>query len=113
MIKCPKCGHVEIYWRPDWHDVEREYAKEEDVFNSLPIEVQKGQVRIIIEASDGFAYKKGTGRYIRRIPLELWKARQFWTRPKGYFDPAGRIANGLELLHKGQDRAQVALKEFM
>ena len=108
-MKCAKCGYVELYWRADWHDVEREYAKTEDVISSCPLEVQSARAGIVIEASDGFAYKKGKGRYIRGVPSEVWRARQFWTRPKGYFDPAGRIANGLELVHKAKDRAQVQL----
>jgi hypothetical protein len=112
-VKCDKCGHIELYWRADWHDVEREYAKTEDVLASLPSEVQAARANEIIEASDGFAYKKGLGRYIRRVPLEVWKARQFWTRPKGYFDPAGRLANGLELVHKVKDREQVMLERFV
>lgn len=112
-MKCSKCGHIEFYWRADWHDVEREYAKTEDVIGSLPVEVQKARPNEIVEASDGFAYKVGLGRYTRRVPLEVWRARQFWTRPKGYFDPAGRLANGLELVHKGRDKAQLELSTSM
>src|SRR5437867_3957619 len=107
-MKCAKCGHIELYWRADWHDVEREYAKLEDVLSSLPIEVQNGKEGTVIEASDGFAYKKSKGRYIRRVPLEVWQARQFWTRPKGYFDPAGSINRGT-LVVKRMDGIQVAI----
>lgn len=102
-MKCAKCGHVELYWRADWHDVEREYAKTEDVWLELPQEVRMAPPLTIVEASDGFAYRAGSGRYVRRVPMEVWKARQFWTRPSGYFDPAGRLANGLELVHKRKD----------
>src|SRR5436309_14309784 len=106
-MKCAKCGYVELYWRADWHDVEREYAKTEDVIASCAIEVQSARAGIVIEASDGFAYKKGKGRYIRRLPSEVWRARQFWTRAKGYFDPAASIDNGMELVHKSKASAQV------
>src|SRR5438093_7784765 len=107
-MKCAKCGHVELYWRADWHDVEREYAKTEDVINSLPSVVQDADPGTIVEASDGFAYKKGSGRYIRRIPLEIWRARGFWTRPKGYFDPTGSINRGA-LVIKRMDGIQLAI----
>lgn len=115
-MKCAKCGHVELYWRADWHDVEREYAKLEDVMNTLPLEVREGPDGKVIEASDGFAYRKGTAtgkpsRYVRRVPLEVWKARQFWTRPKGYFDPAGSISRGT-LVVKSMEDAQKIMARF-
>jgi hypothetical protein len=115
-MKCPKCGYNDPYWRADWHDVEREYAKLEDVFGNLPVNVQKGPEGIPIEAEDGFTYRKGTStgkpsRYVRRIATELWRSRGFWTRPKGYFDPAGSINRGT-LVVKGMDGVQATIKAY-
>lgn len=84
-MKCEKCGHFNPYWLPDFHDVEREYAKVDDIpeSSSWPI----GQVII----KDGFAYKR-TKKYVRRLPTEIYSARGKWGTPyksSKYWDPAG------------------------
>jgi len=87
-MKCEKCGHFNPYWRTDWRDTEREFAKPEDVFFDLPT-LQQDRLKLgyIIEWN-GFAWKMGK-KWVRRIPLEIYKARGKWGLPykaKDYYD---------------------------
>jgi hypothetical protein len=63
----------------NWHDVEQEYAKldDEPSFRALP----KG---IVLEIN-GFAYWR-TDRFVRRLPIEIYKARGKTSKPNGYYD---------------------------
>ena len=88
MGKCEKCGHFNPYWRTDWRDTEREFARVEDVFAHVPT-LQQDQLMLgqIVEWN-GYAWKMSK-KYIRRIPLEIYRARGKWGLPykaKDYYD---------------------------
>ncbi len=78
-MKCPKCSYQDNFIS-NWHDVEQEYAKldDEPKYRALA----KGLVFEI----DGFAYWR-TDRFVRRLPIEIYKARGRTSKPKGYYDP--------------------------
>jgi hypothetical protein len=98
MTKCEKCGHMNPYWLADFHDVEREYAKVDDIEGARAL-----LVNVIIE-QNGFAYKR-TEKYIRRLPLEIYRARGKWGTPyksSKYYDPA---ANSSGKFRKGHRRS--------
>lgn len=84
-MKCPNCGYNVPYWVPDWRDIEKEWAKREDVpvidklLEGVPFD--KNMVRIY----GGFAYKR-TPKYLRRMPLEIYESRKRWGKPKGYWE---------------------------
>jgi hypothetical protein len=85
MGKCPRCGFFDPYWRADFHDTDREYAKVDDVPES-----SSWPIGIVLE-KDGFAYKR-TAKYVRRLPIEIFRARGKWGTPyknSKYYDPAG------------------------
>src|SRR5712664_4999078 len=80
MTKCPKCGFSDPFWVPDWRDIEREWAKVEDVkelADKLPL--------MKITVLDGFAYRKGT-KYVRRMAVEIYNSRGKWSKPRGYWE---------------------------
>ena len=84
MSKCEVCGHFNPYWLPDFHDVEREYAKVEDIPFSANLPLNQ-----VVE-SRGFAWKR-TNKYVRRIPIEIFRARGKWGTPyksSKYYDPS-------------------------
>jgi len=84
MGKCEACGHFNPYWLPDYHDVEREYAKVGDIPSARALPLNK-----IVELN-GFAYKR-TAKFVRRLPVEIYRARGKWGTPyknSKYFDPS-------------------------
>ncbi len=78
-MKCSECGHQDNFI-PNWHDVEQAYAKLDDEPNYKILE--QGIVYII----RGFAYWR-TDRFVRRLPLEIYRARGKTSKPIGYYDP--------------------------
>jgi len=95
LTKCEKCGHFNPYWRTDWRDTEREFARAEDVFSHLPTLQQDELLLGQIVKWNGFAWKmsKKSKKFIRRIPIEIYKARGKWGLPykaKDYFDATGQ-----------------------
>jgi hypothetical protein len=95
-MKCEKCGHFNPYWRTDWRDTEREFARREDVsLEEMPVIEQAELVMGRIAEWNGFVWKM-TDRFIRRIPIEIFKARGKWGLPykaKDYFDATSRPSN--------------------
>ncbi len=98
-MKCEKCGHFNPYWRTDWRDTEREFAKLEDIKwwsladmpENLKLELDLGR---IVEWN-GFAWKQAP-KFIRRIPLEIYRARGKWGLPykaKDYYDATMKPSN--------------------
>lgn len=77
-MKCPKCGYKDNFMS-NWHDVEQEYAKldDEPIWKVVPIG--------LVFAVDGFVYWRSK-RFIRRMPLEIYKARGKLSKPIGYYD---------------------------
>ena len=97
MTKCEKCGHFNPYWLPDYHDVEREYAKVDDIEGARALPINR-----VIE-KDGFAYKR-TKKYVRRLPLEIFRAWGKWGTPyknSKYYDPS---ANSTGKFYRGHKR---------
>jgi len=98
MTKCENCGHFNPYWLPDFHDIEREYAKVDDIEGARSLPINQ-----IVE-KDGFAWKR-TAKYVRRLPLEIFRARGRWGTPyknSKYYDPA---ANSSGKFRKGHRRS--------
>ena len=77
-LKCPKCGHRDNFMS-NWHDVEQEYAKLDDEPQWKPLPIG------FIVAVDGFVYWRSK-RFIRRMPLEIYRARGKLSKPIGYYD---------------------------
>jgi hypothetical protein len=98
-MKCEKCGHFNPYWRTDWRDTEREFAKPEDVkwwsMSDMPEETRLAlEIGKIVEWN-GFAWKQSK-KFVRRIPVEIYKARGKWGLPykaKDYFDAIKHPSN--------------------
>ncbi len=85
MGKCEKCGFMNPYWITDYRDVYRDYCKVEDYPPAL-----EHPVKVIWEDTF-FAYQR-TEKYVRRLPLEIWRARGKFSRPRGYWDGSGNKA---------------------
>jgi hypothetical protein len=92
MRKCPKCGYLEIYWRPLPWDPEEEYCQ----LSNFP-EAKEWAIGKVVEMN-GFAYwrkrtRKGHEEYVSRLALEEYRARGNRKRGKGsYYESKDKIA---------------------
>jgi len=84
------------YWLADFHDVEREYAKVDDIEGARAL-----PVNLVVE-QNGFAYKR-TEKYVRRLPIEIYRARGKWGTPyksSKYYDPAANSSGKFRKSHR-------------
>lgn len=79
-MKCPKCGFNQPEWLKQGYDREAEYCKFEDAGMDLKVK----ETRIF----NGFAYRRTSEKWIIRLPLEIYKTRGTFNKPKSYWDPA-------------------------
>lgn len=91
MTKCSKCGHQDNFIS-NWHDVEQEYAKldDEPMWRCL--------VPKLVYEINGFAYWR-TDKFVRRLPLQIYRARGKTSKPKGYYD-SGSHGNQFIMVRK-------------
>jgi hypothetical protein len=73
-MKCEKCGYMNPYWLADWRDIEKEWAHIDDIQFAYEIPLNK-----LVERN-GFMYR-ATLTTIRRMPIEIFKARGKWSVP--------------------------------
>ena len=89
MNKCPKCGYIELYWRPLRFDPEEEYCQLEN----FP-EAKEWPIGKIIE-KDGFVFwrkeaRNGNSWIVSRLPVEVYRARGYRKRGRGTYYEGSR-----------------------
>lgn len=93
MNKCPKCGYVELYWRPLKYNTDVEYAHIDNV--PFASEVPFGEA--LLRELDGWVYWRSGKEYIQRLPVERYREWGNKTHPQGTYTESHRTRQKKEL----------------